>query len=82
MVGVAPDGGSALGYDALRLVVLAMRRADELIPTAVRDEIAATRDYSGATVISHYDENRHTTKSAVINRIVNGAIEFYKLIEP
>ncbi len=80
--GVAPDGGGALGYDALRLVALAMLRADELTPTAVRDEIAATRDYSGATVISHYDENRHTTKSAVINRIVNGAIEFYKLIEP
>ena len=82
MFGVAPDGGGALGYDALRLVVLAMLRADELTPTAVRDEIAATRDYSGATVISYYDENRHTTKSAVINRIVNGAIEFYKLIEP
>ena len=82
MFGIAPDGGGALGYDALRLVVLAMRRADELTPTAVRDEIAATRDYSGATVISYYDENRHTTKSAVINRIVNGAIEFYKLIEP
>ena len=80
--GVAPDGGGALGYDALRLVALAMLRADELTPTAVRDQIAATRDYSGATVISHYDENRHTTKSAVINRIVNGAIAFYKLIEP
>lgn len=82
MFGVAPDGGGALGYDALRLVALAMIRADELTPTAVRDEIAATRNYSGATVISHYDENRHTTKSAVINRIVNGAIEFYKLIAP
>ena len=82
MFGVAPDGGGALGYDALRLVVLAMRRADELTSTAVRDEIAATRDYSGATVISRYDENRHTTKSAVINRIVNGEVEFYKLIEP
>ncbi len=82
MFGVAPDGSAALGYDALRLVALAMLRAEELTPMAIRDEIAATRDYSGATVISHYDENRHTTKSAVINRIVNGAIEFYKLIEP
>ncbi len=82
MFGVTPDGSAALGYDALRLVVLAMRRADELTPMAIRDEIAATRDYSGATFISGYDENRHTTKSAVINHIVNGAIAFYKLIEP
>ena len=82
MFGVAPDGSAALGYDALRLVVQAMRRADALTPMAIRDEIAATRDYSGATFISGYDANRHTTKSAVINRVVNGAIEFYKLIEP
>ena len=82
MFGVAPDGSAALGYDALRLVVQAMRRTDALTPMAIRDEIAATRDYSGATFISGYDENRHTTKSAVINRIANGAIEFYKLIEP
>ena len=82
MFGVAPDGSAALGYDALRLVVQAMRRTDALTPMAIRDEIAATRDYSGATFISGYDENRHTTKSAVINRIVNGAIAFYKLIEP
>ena len=59
-----------------------MRRTDALTPTAIRDEIAATRDYSGATFISGYDENRHTTKSAVINRVVNGVIAFYKLIEP
>ena len=82
MFDVAPDGAAALGYDALRLVVQAMRRTDALTPTAIRDEIAATRDYSGATFISGYDENRHTTKSAVINRVVNGEIAFYKLIEP
>ena len=82
MFDVAPDGAAALGYDALRLVVQAMRRTEALTPTAIRDEIAATRDYSGATFISGYDENRHTTKSAVINRVVNGVIAFYKLIEP
>ncbi len=82
MFDVAPDGSAALGYDALRLVVQAMRRTDALTPMAIRDEIAATKDYSGATFISGYDKNRHTTKSAVINRIVNGEIAFYKLIEP
>ena len=78
----APDGGAALGYDALRIVVQAMRRADELTPTAIRDQIAATENYSGATFLLAYDENRHATKSAVINRIVDGEAQFHKLIKP
>ncbi len=79
---VPPAGGAALGYDGVRLVVQAMRRADDLTPTAIRDQLAATMDYSGATFISGYDENRHPNKSAVINQIVNGEAQFYKLIEP
>ena len=82
MFGVIPDGGAALGYDALRLVVQAMRRADDLTPTAIRDQLAATMNYSGATFISGYDENRHTSKSVVVKRIVNGEVQFHKLIEP
>ena len=82
MFNEAPDGGAALGYDAVRLLVQAMRRAPDLTPTEIRDQIAATSDYNGATLISGYDENRHTAKSAAINRIVNGEGQFYKLIEP
>ena len=79
---VAPAGGAALGYDGVRLVVQAMRRADDLTPATVRDEIAATMDYSGATFISGYNEHRHPNKSAVVNQIINGEARFYKLIEP
>ncbi len=82
MFGMLPDGGAALGYDALRLVVEAMRRAADLTPAAIRDQLAATMNYSGATFISGYDENRHTSKSVVIKRIVDGEVQFYKLIEP
>ena len=80
--GEAPDGGAALGYDALRLVVQAMLRTDELTPTAIRDQLAATENYSGATFVLVYDANRHATKSAVINRVVNGEAQFHKLIKP
>ena len=82
MFGVVPDGGAALGYDALRLVVQAMSRAEDLTSTAIRDQLATTTNYSGATFISGYDENRHTSKSVVIKRIVNGEVQFHKLIEP
>ncbi len=80
--GIPPDGGAALGYDALRLTVQAMRRAPELTPTEIRDQIAATKNYSGATFISGYDHNRHAAKSAFINRIVDGEARFHKLIQP
>lgn len=82
MFNEVPDGGAALGYDAVMLLVQAMRRAPDLSPAAIRDQIAATSDYSGATLISGYDENRHTAKSAAINRIVDGEVQFYKLIQP
>ena len=82
MFGMLPDGGAALGYDGLRLMVQAMRRADNLTPTVVRDQLAATMNYSGATFISGYDENRHTSKRVVIKRILNGEVQFHKLIEP
>ena len=82
MFNEVPDGGAALGYDAVRLLVQAMRRAPDLTPTAIRNQIAATKNYSGATLISGYDENRHTSKSAAINRVVGGEVQFYKLIHP
>ena len=82
MFGIAPDGRAAMGYDALRLVVTAMRRTGSLAPAAVRDQIAATRGYKGATSLLSYDENRHPTKSAVILRIENGRVRFHQQVEP
>ena len=82
MFGVVPDGGAALGYDALRLVVQAMRRAGDLTPIAIRDQLAATMNYSGATFISGYDENRHTSKSVVIKQVVNGEVQFLDILPP
>ncbi len=79
---VAPAGGAALGYDGVRLVVQAMRRADDITSATIRDQLTATMDYSGATFISGYNENRHPNKSAVVNKIIDGEARFYKLIEP
>ena len=70
---------SPLIYDAVRIVVQAMRRADDLSPEAIRDEIAATRNYHGATSITEYDENRHVSKPAVIYRIENGELVLHGL---
>lgn len=80
--GIAPDGPAALGYDAATIVIEAMRRTTDLTPAAIRDQIEATQDYSGATVLSHYDKNRHAVKSLVINTVKDGKIQFHQMIIP
>ncbi len=80
--GIAPDGPAALGYDSTTIIIEAMRRATDTTPAAIRDQIETTRDYSGATVLSHFDENRHAIKSLVINTIKDGKIQFYQFISP
>ena len=80
--GIAPDGPAALGYDAATILIEAMRRTTDLTPAAIRDQIEATQDYSGATVLSHYDKNRHAVKSLVINIVKDGKIQFHQFIQP
>ncbi|MCG9132523.1 ABC transporter substrate-binding protein [Candidatus Poribacteria bacterium] len=80
--GIAPNGPAALGYDAATILIEAMRRTTDLTPAAIRDQIEATQDYRGATILSHFDENRHAVKSLVINTVKDGKIQFHQLIIP
>ena len=82
MFGIAPDKAAAMGYDALKLVATAMRRAGSMDKAVVRDQIAATRGYQGATTIWQYDANRHPKKSAVIFKIQDGRMQFQQQILP
>lgn len=77
-----PTGGVAVSYDAVKLLFEAIKRADSLEPDKIRQQLAATENYIGATTIASYDENRHPTKSAVIFTIKNGEKQFYKQIDP
>jgi len=69
MFGIPPDGSAAIGYDVVKLVVTAMRRAGQAVPSMIRDQIAATHQYRGATTFIGYDENRIPTKNAIVLRI-------------
>ena len=77
-----PTGGVAVSYDAVKLLFEAVERAGSLNPDEIRDQLAATKDYIGATTIANYDENRHPTKSAVIFTIKDGKKQFHKQIDP
>ncbi len=77
-----PDGPSAWGYDAMALLTLAIKNAGTLEPDAVRDALANTTNYQGASAISRFDENRHPIKSLELYTIRNGQIELYKVVSP
>ena len=77
-----PTGGVAVSYDAVKLLFEAVERAGSFDPKAVRQQLAATENYIGATSVANYDENRHPTKSAVIFTIKNGEKQFHKQIDP
>ena len=82
LFGSPPDGIAASGYDAMRLLAVAIEKAGSLDPVAVREAFAAVSGYKGATTISHYDENRHPVKSLTIQTIRGGQVEHYKVVEP
>ncbi|RKU30767.1 hypothetical protein C6497_03555 [Candidatus Poribacteria bacterium] len=77
-----PTGGVAVSYDAVKLLYEAALRAGSLDAEAIRDQLAATENYVGATSIKSYNENRQPTKSAVIFTIKDGQKAFYQQIDP
>jgi branched-chain amino acid transport system substrate-binding protein len=77
-----PDGLAALGYDAARALIEAMERTDEITPQKIRDEIARTKDFNGATGKITLDENRNAIKSAVVVEVQGEARKFVTRIYP
>ncbi len=70
--GKTPDGLAALGYDAALVLFDAMERAPSLDGKALRDAIAATKNFTGVTGTFTIDEDRNAQKSAVIVKYEGG----------
>lgn len=73
---------AALGFDTYILALDAMNRAESAEPKAIRDVLAETADFVGATGMITLDENGDATKSAVVNQVEDGAFKFRMIIEP
>jgi branched-chain amino acid transport system substrate-binding protein len=65
----APDSFAATAYDAARIVLDAAARAPSLERGAVRDALAATRDFPGVTGTVTFNAERNAVKSVVVVRI-------------
>lgn len=78
--GEVPDAMAALGYDAAGILADALRRAGSTDGAALRDAIAATRDYDGVTGSITIDEHRNARKDAVVLKIEGGKFRFYRSV--
>jgi branched-chain amino acid transport system substrate-binding protein len=81
--GARPDSLAALGYDAMRVLGDAMRRAGPDFDRAkLRDAIAATKDFPVVTGVITFDDHRNPIgKRVVIEDIENEKLLLRKTIE-
>jgi branched-chain amino acid transport system substrate-binding protein len=80
--GAIPDGLAALGYDAARVVVDAMKRSPGLGGRDLATAINATRDFAGVTGKITIDANRNAQKPAVIVEMDGGKPKWITTISP
>ncbi|MFN7454900.1 MAG: ABC transporter substrate-binding protein, partial [Pseudobdellovibrionaceae bacterium] len=78
----SPDGLSAAGYDAAQVLVAAMKTLPEVTPSALREAIAKTTNFPGATGNITINEQRNATKSAVVVQVQGPTNKFMTSIAP
>lgn len=77
-----PDSLAALGYDAARVAIDAMKRAPDLSGPAIRDAIAATKEFPGVAGIITLDEHRNPVKPAVVLKVEGGKFHYQTTVAP
>jgi branched-chain amino acid transport system substrate-binding protein len=70
--GSVPDALAATAYDAAKIMFDSIKRANSLEGTAIRDALAATKDYPGVTGNVTFNENRDAVKPIVMIEIKDG----------
>lgn len=80
--GKTPDAMAILAYDAMRIMADAIERAGGTDGSKIRDALAATKDFPGASGITTIDENHNAKKSAVILRIQDGQFRYVATVKP
>lgn len=80
--GEIPDSLAPLAYDAVRILAAAIARAGNTSGPALREALAATKDFAGVTGRTTIDAQRNASKSAVIVTVADGKFAFVETIAP
>lgn len=77
-----PDGLAAAGYDAAQILIEAIEKAETITPDAIRAQLAATKDFKGATGNITINSDRNAEKDAFIVKVEGKAMKFVTKIGP
>ncbi|MDR2021460.1 MAG: ABC transporter substrate-binding protein [Treponema sp.] len=77
-----PAAVTALGYDGYLVALDAIKRANSIEPAKIRDAIARTRGFIGATGTTSLDANGDATKSAFIKGVEGGKFVYKTIVNP
>ncbi|MCY2950936.1 MAG: ABC transporter substrate-binding protein [Planctomycetota bacterium] len=77
-----PDAMAILGYDAGMVMMDAIKRAGKSEPAAIRDALAATKGFPGASGTITIDEKRNARKPAFVLELKGGKTHIADTIEP
>jgi len=77
-----PDAMAALGYDSVMVLADAIKRAGSTEGPKLRDALAATKDFPGATGVTSLDAKRDASKPAVIITAKDGKFHYVETIAP
>ncbi len=72
----------ALGFDTYILALDAIERAGSADPEAIKEALAATEGFKGATGIITLDENGDANKTAVITKVEGGQFVYEAKVDP
>lgn len=77
-----PNAMAATAYDAIHIVADAIERAGSSDPAAIRDALAATKDFAGVTGTITIDDQRNAVKPCVVLGFENGEQTVVDRISP
>ncbi|MDS1029784.1 ABC transporter substrate-binding protein [Bacillota bacterium LX-D] len=73
---------AALGFDAYKLAIDAIERANSTDPEAIKEALAQTSGFKGATGIITLDANRDAVKTAIVKSVENGKFVYKTKVDP
>lgn len=82
LYGTVPDAMAALGYDSAMILADAIKRAGTTEGKALRDAIAATKDFDGITGKITLNAERNADKPAVVLTIKDGKFRYVETLQP
>jgi len=82
VMGVDPRASAAMTYDAVTILLDAIRRSGSLDGDTLRSAIAATAGFAGVTGTITFGGANDPRRAVAISRVRAGALETVRLIEP